>query len=168
MNLVLCGMMGCGKSTVGVRLAELTARKYCDTDAVIVEKYGRIADIFERFGEDYFRDLETQTIKELVRFDDLVIATGGGLILRKENVELLKSNGKIIFLRAKEETLFTRLQADKERPLLQNAEDLSARIRKLLAEREEHYLNASDFVLDVDEKTPEGIAGEIIKWIGQV
>ncbi len=168
MNLILCGMMGCGKSTVGVCLAKLTSRDYFDTDTVITQRHGRIADIFKRFGEGYFRDLETETVRELVQKEELVLATGGGLVLRQENVELLKSNGKIVFLRARLETLFDRLRTDKERPLLQNASDLKKRLETLLSERTERYEKAADLVVDVDDKTPEQIAEEIIKRIGQV
>lgn len=168
MNLVLCGMMGCGKSTVGVCLAEKTNRAHVDTDCVIVERYGRIADIFERYGEAHFRDLETETVKELVQKKGLVIATGGGLVLKQENVELLKSSGKIIFLRARVDTLCKRLQADTERPLLQNAASLKERLENLLQERTPVYEQAADFIVDVDEKTPEEIAKEIMERIGQV
>ena len=168
MNLVLCGMMGCGKSTVGESLAERLRRAYCDTDALIVERHGRNADIFEKFGEAPFRGRETDTGQELVQKDNLVIATGGGLVLKQENVALLKSGGKIVFLRAKVETLVRRLQADRERPLLQNADSLRERLENLLKDRAPIYERAADFTLDVDEKTPEEIAGEIIKWIGQV
>lgn len=168
MNVILCGMMGCGKSTVGESLAERLGRAYCDTDALIVERHGRIADIFEKHGEAYFRHLETETVRELVQRDDLVIATGGGLVLKQENVTLLKGSGKVVFLRAKVETLVKLLQADRERPLLQNANSLRERLENLLKDRAPIYEEAADFIVDVDEKTPEEIAGEIIKWIGQV
>lgn len=168
MNIILCGMMGCGKTTVGVRLAEKMNRKYVDTDAVIVERFGRIANIFEKYGEGYFRNLETEVVKELVQRSGLVIATGGGLVLKQENVELLKTNGRIVFLRAKVATLTERLQSDTERPLLQNAQSLRARIENLLKDRAQIYEDAADLSVDVDEKTPEQIAGEIMKWIGQV
>ena len=168
MNIILCGMMGCGKSTVGVCLAERLGRAFCDTDALIVDRHGRIADIFEKQGEAYFRQLETETVKELVQKDDLVIATGGGLVLKQENVDLLKRSGKIVFLRARVETLVQRLQADTQRPLLQNAVSLRGRLEKLLDERAPIYERAADFTLDVDGKSPEEISDEIMKRIGQV
>ena len=161
-------MMGCGKSTVGARLAQKMNREYVDTDSVIVERYGQIADIFEQYGEAYFRDLETETVRELVQKEELVIATGGGLVLKQENVELLKTGGRIIFLRANLETLTERLQSDTERPLLQNAESLRVRLGKLLKDRAPMYEGVADLILEVDQKTPEQIADEIIKWIGQV
>ena len=168
MNIILCGMMGCGKSTIGLCLAEKMNSAHVDTDCLIVEKHGRIADVFEKYGEKYFRDLETETVKELVQKDKLVISTGGGLVLKQENVELLKSSGKIIFLRANVETLCKRLQADTERPLLQNAKSLQERLENLLKDRAPTYEKVADLTLDVDEKTPEEIADEIIKRIGQV
>ena len=168
MNIILCGMMGCGKSTVGACLAERLGRAYCDTDALIVERHGRIADIFENHGEAYFRTLETETVKELVQKDPLVIATGGGLVLKQENAALLKNSGKIVFLRANVETLVRRLHADTQRPLLQNADSLRERLENLLKDRAPIYERTADITIDVDEKTPEEITGEIIKWIGQV
>jgi shikimate kinase len=91
MNLILCGMMGAGKTTVAKALAKLTGYQSYDTDAEIVKKHGNISDIFARFGEEYFRDLETQTVKELVNEQNAIISVGGGLVLRQENVEILKT-----------------------------------------------------------------------------
>ena len=85
MNIVLCGMMGVGKSSVGIRIAERTGRMWYDTDVVITDRYGRISDIFEFYGEAHFRSLETEIVRELSERDDLVISTGGGLVLKPEN-----------------------------------------------------------------------------------
>ena len=93
MNIVLCGMMGAGKTAVGSRLGEMLGCRWVDTDALIVEKHGEIATIFERFGEEYFRGLETETVKTLVQEDGLVVSVGGGLVLKEENLSLLKENG---------------------------------------------------------------------------
>ena len=167
MNLILCGMMGSGKTTVGVKLAELTGRDLYDTDGMIVDKYGKISDIFERYGEAHFRKLETETVRELVEKDGLVISTGGGLVLKAENNELLQRNGKIIFLRATLEILVSRLNADGERPLLNGeAESLQNRIQRLIDERTPSYETVADYVVDVDGKSPETIAREIIKITG--
>ena len=99
MNIVLCGMMGVGKSSVGIRIAEHTGRMWYDTDIVITDRHGRISDIFEYYGEPYFRSLETDIVRELADRDGLVISTGGGLVLKPENSELLKKNGRIFFIR---------------------------------------------------------------------
>lgn len=167
MNLILCGMMGAGKTTVGKALAQRTGRTLLDTDALIVERYGNINDIFARYGEQYFRDLETQTVQELCQQDKLILSVGGGLVLKRQNVEILQKNGKIIYLRAKLDTLMQRLSSDRERPLLHAGEEsLQDRLTRLLNERACIYEKAADFVVDVDEKTPEEIAEEIEKIIG--
>ena len=167
MNLILCGMMGAGKTTVGIKIAEKLGRRWYDTDEVITQQYGKISDIFEDKGEEYFRGLETQTVKSLSAETDLVISVGGGLVLRAENVELLKQNGKIFFLRAKKQTLLARLQGDKERPLLQGEESLEDKIDRLLSTREAIYEKAADYIVDVDEKSPDKIAGEILAKIAK-
>jgi shikimate kinase len=165
MNLVLCGMMGAGKTTVGEKLAQKLGWSCCDTDHRIEEKYGKITKIFAQYGEEYFRGLETQLVKEFVQEDGLVVSVGGGLVLRAENVALLKQSGKIIFLRAKQATLVERLVSDDSRPLLQSEETLPDRIHRLLVERMPTYEKVADFIVDVDGKTPEEIAEEIIQNI---
>lgn len=167
MNLILCGMMGAGKTTVGIKIAEKLGRRWYDTDEVITQQYGKISDIFEDKSEEYFRGLETQTVKSLCAETDLVISVGGGLVLRAENVELLKQNGKIFFLRAKKQTLLARLQGDKERPLLQGEECLEDKIERLLSTREAIYEKAADYIVDVDEKSPDKIADEILAKIAK-
>lgn len=164
MNLILCGMMGAGKTTVAKALAKLTARKVYDTDEQIVQKHGNISDIFARFGEGYFRDLETQTVKELSTAENAIISVGGGLVLRQENVEILKKTGKIVYLRASLHTLTERLQGDTARPLLQDEkESLQSKLTRLLNARGVVYEKAADLTLDVDKKTPEEIAEELLE-----
>ena len=162
MNIVLCGMMGVGKTTVGIKIARLTGRKFCDTDGVIVQKYGNISDIFAAHGEGYFRGLERQTIAEIASCDNLVVATGGGALLDENNVSLCKQSGSIVFLRAGVQTLVERLREDNSRPLLQSGEALSGRIEGLLRARTPSYERAADFAVDVDGKTPDAIAEEIV------
>ena len=163
MNLILCGMMGAGKTTIGIKIAERTGRRWYDTDGMIVDRHGKISDIFEYYGEAHFRRLETEIVRELVQKDDLVISTGGGLVLRKKNVDALRQNGKIIFLRASLETLSNRLRADSTRPLLQSeTESITARISKLLTERTSIYEGTASCVVDVDKKSVDEIATEII------
>lgn len=167
MNVILCGMMGAGKTTIGIKIAELTGRRWYDTDGLIVDKHGKISDIFEYYGEAHFRRLETEIVRELVQKDDLVISTGGGLVLKKENNALLQENGKIVFLRATLETLAKRLKVDGERPLLQaSTENIRDRLARLLKERAPVYEHVADYVVDVDGKTPEEIAKEIVAIVG--
>ena len=164
MNVILCGMMGAGKTTIGIKIAELTGRRWYDTDGLIVDRYGKISDIFEYYGEVHFRKLETQIVKELSEQDGLVISTGGGLVLKNENNALLQSNGKIVFLRASLETLNKRLVVDGTRPLLQaSTESISDRLAKLLKERTPIYEHVADYIVDVDGKTPDEIAREIVE-----
>ena len=167
MNLILCGMMGAGKTTIGIKIAEITGRRWYDTDELIVDKYGKIADIFEYYGEPHFRKLETEIVKELAQKDGLVISTGGGLVLKKENNEALQANGKIVFLRATLETLAKRLKVDGNRPLLQTStESIRDRLERLMSERMPIYEHVSDYIVDVDGKSPEQIASEIVAIVG--
>ena len=164
MNLILCGMMCVGKTTVGKKVAELTSRCWVDTDQLIEERHGKISQIFAQQGEAHFRALETQIVEALSTQDGLVISTGGGLVLRDENVNLLKENGKIVFLRAQLETLLSRLSTDGTRPLLcSQTESATVRLSNLLTQRTPIYQQVADYIIDVDEKTVEEVAAELIK-----
>lgn len=167
MNIVLCGMMGVGKSSVGIRIAELTGRRWYDTDIVISDRYGRISDIFEYYGEAYFRSLETGIVRELADMDGLVISTGGGLVLKPENNELLKKNGKIVFLRASFETLLTRVRADETRPLLKDTGKTAERLSELLAARLPVYEAVADKIVDTDDKSVDEVAHMILEKLGE-
>ncbi len=162
MNVILCGMMGVGKSTVGIKIAELTDRIWYDTDVVISDRHGRISDIFEFYGEAHFRTLETNVVRELVEKDRLVISTGGGLVLKPENSELLRRSGKIFFLRASYDTLISRVVADETRPLLKDTGKTSETLKRLLAERTPVYEHVADYIVDTDGKSIEEVANEII------
>lgn len=159
--------MGAGKTTIGIKIAERTSLRWYDTDGLIVDKYGKISDIFEYYGEAHFRKIETEIVKELATQDGLVISTGGGLVLKKENNALLQEKGKIVFLRANIDTLSQRLNVDGTRPLLENStEGIRVRLEKLLEERSPIYGQVADYIVDVDGKTPEEIADEIIRITG--
>jgi len=164
MNIVLCGMMGVGKSTVGIKIAELTQRRWFDTDTVISDRHGRISDIFEYYGEAHFRALETEVVKELSTQDGLVISTGGGLVLNYENAELLRKKGKIFFLKASLETLLKRVRVDETRPLLKDT-STSARLEQLLQERTPVYEHVSDYVIETDGFTPAEVANKIVSLV---
>ncbi len=135
-NIVLVGMAGCGKTTVGKKLAEELNLRFIDTDEEIVKKYGNITDIFKNKGETYFRQLESEVIRETAALQGCVIATGGGAVLRKENADLLKLNGKVYFL----DRPLEKIQATSDRPLSSNREDLEKRFN----ERYNIYLNCCD------------------------
>lgn len=140
-NIVLTGMPGSGKTTVGKLLAEYTGRLFVDTDERIVEKHGDISAIFEARGEKAFRDLETDAVKEASKACSCIIATGGGAVLRRENVDALKSNSRIFFIDRPLEQL---IPTD-DRPL---SRDKDA-IRQRYAERYEIYKQTADVVIPV-------------------
>lgn len=140
-NIVLIGMPASGKTTVGTALAEKLGRELIDTDAEAVKKAGKsIPEIFAESGEAVFRDIESQVIKEVSAMQGAVIATGGGAVLRRQNVELLKENGRIYFLDRPLELLIT----TDDRPLSSNRADLERRYN----ERYEIYLDSADVVID--------------------
>ena len=154
MNIVLCGMMGSGKTALGKRISAYLGYAWADSDQVIEERYGSISSIFQTHGEEYFRQLEREVIFELSEKEKLVLSTGGGALLDERNQLVLKKTGKILFLRATKETLMLRLQGDTKRPLLQGSA-LEEKIEKLLSERTPVYERIADGVLDVDGYTKE-------------
>ncbi len=155
--IILSGFMGTGKTVVGRLLAERWDLEWVETDAVIEQQEGTsIAQIFATHGEQYFRDRETAALREVLRQEGLVLSTGGGMLLRAENVELLQAAGPIVCLRASPETIVERTSATAERPLLDKPDPL-AEIKRLLAAREEAYQQA-DYHLDTDNLTPEDAA----------
>lgn len=162
MNLFLCGMMGSGKTTIGEILANALGWEWLDTDGIISNRYGDISYIFEKEGVTYFRDLEAKILSELAQKDRLVVSTGGGIVLKKENLSLMKESGEIIYLQARRETLEKRLLGDTARPLLQTGEPLGEKLEKLLTERGKIYEEIADFIVAVDEKTPDEIVREIL------
>lgn len=165
MNIILAGMPACGKSTVARALAKLTGAEVYDTDEKIVEKYGAINEIFANYGEAAFRNLETEEVKKACAMDNLIISTGGGCILRGENVLLLKngcnggSGGKIVYLRTSLNTLLSRVNGDGSRPLLKGGAE--EKMKKLFAERAPVYEQAADVITDTDGLGPEEIASKI-------
>jgi len=168
MNIVLCGMMGVGKSSVGMSLASKLMRPWLDTDEVVVSRYGKINDIFEYYGEKYFRDLESRVINEFAAKDGLIISTGGGAVLRGENSAELKKNGKIFYLKASAETLVSRLPGgDSARPLLGTGsyEATLQKINKLLAQRGHIYEFVADYTIVTDGKTIDQVADEILSIV---
>lgn len=163
MNIVLIGMPASGKTTVAEILSKKLGLNVIDTDALIVEKHGEINRIFENYGEKYFRDIETAAVREAVKRTNAVISTGGGCPLRKENVQNLKRNGKIIFLRTSVAELIKRTEGDGTRPLLKGERE--ERLKSLLAVRTPIYEEAADFTVDTDGLAPDEIADEITEFI---
>lgn len=160
-SFILIGFMGAGKSTIGKILAKSLKCEFIDTDSAIETKEGMsINSIFQKYGEEYFRNAETELLK-LLSGKKAVIATGGGMPMREINRKLIKESGKVVFLRAKDETLIDRLSGDTQRPLLKG--DIKERIKTIRAQREETYTKLSDYIVDTDDKTPEETAETIVK-----
>lgn len=163
-NIVLTGFMGTGKTEIGRTLAQRLGYTFLDADSIIEEEQDMpITEIFRRFGEPYFRDIEADVIKRLSEKDRVVISTGGGAVLREENMENLRRKGVIICLTASAETIFKRTCNDSSRPLLQ-VEDPLKKIKELLEFRRPYYEKA-DIMVDTEDKTPLEVAEEIIQRI---
>lgn len=147
-SLVLVGLPGSGKSTVGRHLARRLGLPFHDSDHVIEQRIGcSIRAFFEREGETPFRDLEQDVLAELAAGPACVLATGGGSVLREANRAALRSAGPVVYLRSTPEELWRRLRHDTQRPLLQVA-DPQARLRQLFAERDPLYRESADFIID--------------------
>ena len=160
-NIVLTGLMGSGKTTIGKKIAEKTGMKFTDTDELIVQKAGKsINQIFIDDGELFFRDMESEIIEEVSKQENIVISTGGGAVLRDKNTENLKQNGVLFYLYAPAEEIYRRIKDDKDRPLL-NTENPVETLKIIQARRESLY-NQADFKINTCEKAPEKTADEII------
>ena len=154
--------MGCGKTTVGRRLSYRLKCAMTDTDKVIEKEQDMsISDIFSKYGEPYFRSLETDCLEKLIQIArEQIISVGGGLPLTEANGPLLKELGKVVFLRVKPETVQKRLKGDKTRPLLQG-NNPREKIRELLVIRNPIYEECADVVIDVDGLTFEQVLKRI-------
>jgi shikimate kinase len=147
-NLVLVGFMGCGKSSVGRLAAGMLGYDFVDTDQLVVERAGlAIPDIFKFQGETAFRQLESEALASLRGRDGLVVATGGGIVTRPENVPLLQELGVVVWIDANEEALFERVSRNNARPLLQT-ENPRATLRALLEARRPLYAAVAQGTID--------------------
>jgi len=146
--ILLVGLPGSGKSTVGRQLARRLGLAFTDTDHAIEQRIGcSIREFFEREGEDAFRDIEEEVIRDLAQQGAGVLATGGGAVLRPANRERLRAGGHVIYLRSTPEEIFRRLRHDTHRPLLQVADPL-ARLRTLYEERDPLYRETAHFTIE--------------------
>lgn len=169
--------MGSGKSTIGPLLARKIRYRFTDLDDVIEKKEGLpIRDIFIKYGEEYFRDAEEQTLKEaIVRDADMVFALGGGALISEKNRELVRESGILVYLKSEPDEILSRVRNRNSRPMLLSEdgrlltdEELSARIRSLLRERESHYLEAGIVVNTSNMSVSETVYEIEVKLRGKI
>lgn len=167
LNIYLIGMMGAGKTTVGQLLAQQLQYRFFDTDVLLSQVAGQsVSEIFASSGEDTFRELESKVLSELSAYTYLVAATGGGIVLRRENWSYLQQ-GLVVWLDVPIEILTVRLESDKSRPLLQDG-NLVTKLESLWEQRQKLYAQA-DLRITIDgEETPEQIALRVVQTIPQV
>ena len=163
-NIVLVGFMGTGKSTVGQVIAQKLGFHFIDTDDVIEQtSKAKISDIFAEHGEVYFRDLESQAVKSVALMKNQVVATGGGVVLRSSNIDLLRTGGPIFCLNATPKAIWDRVRSSQSRPLLRGPDPLK-KIETLLDKRAPYYALA-DHQIETTGVSVDRVANEIISYI---
>ena len=164
MNILLMGFMGAGKTTIGRKLAKLLEYSFIDTDTEIEDEQGcSVAEIFKYGGEECFREMETQQLEKLKNVKNSVIATGGGIILRKQNRCMIKKIGRRVYLKVDQAELLLRLKNDRNRPHLKS-KDPKTVLNKMFAERGLLYGQA-ECIIETGQQSPQQIASEIIRKI---
>ena len=163
MNIVLIGYRGTGKTSVGKLLAERLGRQLVSTDAEVIRRAAlSVPEIVKQFGWDRFRDLESDVCLELGGKDRLIIDTGGGAILRQQNVDRLKANGVLVWLTATVRTITERIGGDTQRPSLTGAKSFTDEVEEVLREREPRYKAAADHVIQTDGRSLAQVADAIL------
>lgn len=166
LNISIIGFMATGKTTIGKELSERLNLEFIDIDKLIEEKMKTtISEIFQTYGEDYFRQIEKETIEGLMKLKDTVISCGGGACLDSENILNIRKNSLVILLEADPETIVQRTENDETRPLLKDRKGKEA-IRKIMENRRDSYYKAADIIIDTNNKSTSSIIDEIIKKIG--
>ena len=161
-NIFLIGFMGAGKSTISDYLKNALAMDVVEMDQCIVERQGMsISDIFETYGEEYFRELETNLLIEMQSQSNVVVSCGGGVPMRERNVVEMKKNGRVVLLTAKPETILERVKDNHDRPLLENNKTVPF-IADLMEKRRAKYQAAADIVIETDGKSELEICEEMI------
>jgi shikimate kinase len=167
-NIFLVGLMGAGKSTVGRILARRLGKRFVDTDHEIEKRNGvTIPVIFEIEGEDGFRRREQEVLADLAQEKDLVLSTGGGIVLKPENREVLRNHGFVVYLNARPELLAERTKHDRTRPLL-NVEDPLTRLRELYAVRDPLYREVAHAIVETGRGAPQQVVQAILGEISRI
>lgn len=162
-NIVLIGFMGTGKTTLAEYMGERFAMDVVEMDKEIEKRAGMsVEEIFSAYGEEYFRRMETELLEELQLREHIVISCGGGVVLREENIDKLKKQGKVVLLTASAEEILDRVQDNEERPLLKGKKNKEW-ICQMLEERADKYEKASDITVNTDKKTVLQICEEMIQ-----
>ena len=161
-NIVLIGFMGAGKSTISDFLKNVFAMDVVEMDQIIAQRQGMsISDIFETYGEQYFRDLETNLLIEMQSRSNVVISCGGGTPMRECNVVEMKKNGRVVLLTAKPETILDRVKNNHDRPLIENNKTVPF-IADLMEKRRAKYEAAADIIIETDGKNELEICEELV------
>ncbi|MCI8454966.1 MAG: shikimate kinase [Lachnospiraceae bacterium] len=164
-TIFLIGFMGCGKSTNAVCLAGLTDTARVEMDEEIAKEQGMaIPRLFEIYGEEHFRNLETEFLRRLLTQKPRIVSCGGGAALREENVKLMKRMGKIVLLTASPKTVHERLKGGEGRPALGGRADVG-HIAELMENRRARYEAAADFAVATDGRSMEEICAEILRRV---
>jgi shikimate kinase len=166
-NIIITGFMGTGKTVVAKELAQKLKMEFIDMDRIIEEGRGMsIADIFARYGENYFREQENKLVKELSQKENTVIATGGGTLLSSDNARILSQRGQIICLYADSQTIYNRVKRKNNRPLLKG-ENVLSEINRLLKERKKVYNNFA-IKIDTTNLSIQEVTNKIITLLKRV
>lgn len=164
MILVLIGYRGTGKSLMGEILARRLQMPCIAMDAEVVKRAGMsIPEIVEKHGWKRFRDIETEVSRDMAGLDNVIVETGGGVVERQENMEALKKNACIIWLKASVETIVSRIQAGTQRPALVAGKTFTEEVAEVLERRIPLYKSAAHYEIDTDDLTPNQLADAIIK-----
>lgn len=169
-NIILIGFMGCGKTTIGIRLSYRLRMPFEDTDKLIENNLGMtISEIFSKEGEAFFREKETELLSFLLEksIDNTIISVGGGTPIKEINRELIQRLGTVVYLRIQPDTVYERIKNDKSRPLLQEVNP-KERINSLLRERNSKYEAAADIIIDVDHMGMDELVAQIEKQCAKI